>query len=229
MEVVVEAGPEVKEALAALGTAVSDPAGESAAAPAKPKGPDAELVKLVAGFSKEFPGAVALESQTSAGVTFTAVSMRSKMDDAMFAKLALLAPHFVTVDLTASQVTDQSVSLLKSAGSLRQLRLAETPVSDASLDVIASLPSLESLNLYGTAVTDAGAEKLKGMKQLKALYLWQTKVSPEMIEALRAALPECQIVTGVARESVRCRITLTARRAASQAPSMEAISVWVRT
>jgi hypothetical protein len=191
-----EVPAEIAGKLQALGAAVAkveEGAGEGVMAT---KGPEAALVKTVASLAKEFPGAVAFESQASSGVTFTAVSMRGKFDDAEFAKLAAVVPHLVTVDLSATKITDQSVAVLKSASQLRQLRLAETAVTDAAVETIAGLTALESLNLYGTAFTDAGAEKLKTMKNLRSLYLWQTSVSPEMVEKLRKELPECQIVTG---------------------------------
>jgi hypothetical protein len=46
-------------------------------------------------------------------------------------------------------------------------------------------------------VTDAGARRLTNVKSLKNLYLWQTAVSPQVIEELRNALPDCEIITGV--------------------------------
>jgi uncharacterized membrane protein len=187
---------DIADKLAALGAGVAKVEEGDGHGSAAAKGPDAALVKTVAGLAKEYPGAVAFESQSTAGVTFTAVSMRGKFDDAEFAKLASIVPHLVTADLSATKITDQTVAKLKSASHLRQLRLAETAVTDAAVETIVSLPALESLNLYGTALTDAGAEKLKAMKTLRSLYLWQTSVSPEMVETLRKALPECQIVTG---------------------------------
>jgi uncharacterized membrane protein len=192
----VEVSSEIQQALAALGAAVEERKEAAAHGETAAKGPDAELVKTVAALAKEFPGAVAFESQASSGVTFTAVSMRGKFDDEEFAKLAPLVPHLVTADLSATKITDQTVAALKSATRLRQLRLAETAVTDAAVEVISSLPALESLNLYGTALTDEGADKLKSMKNLRKLYLWQTSVSPETVEALRKELPECVIVTG---------------------------------
>ena len=59
-----------------------------------------------------------------------------------------------------------------------------------------NLASLEYLNLYGTQVTDAGLGELEGLKNLRAIYLWQTKVTPEGVESLKKALPQCEINTG---------------------------------
>lgn len=188
----VDVPSEVQVALSGLGEAGLQVAEGAGAATA----PSAELRQSVARLAQEFPGAVGFESQGSSDVGFTAVSLRGKLGDADFARLAPILPHLVTVDLSGTKVTDQSVATLKTATRLRRLRLAETAVTDAAMEVIIGMPALESLNLYGTAVTDAGVEKLKAMKNLRSLYLWQTSVSPEMVEVLRKELPECQVVTG---------------------------------
>lgn len=190
---------EVRAALPELGAAVSlEKASSGGGAPETSGMAHDGLKKQVADLAKQFPGAVALESQSSNGVTFTAVSMRGKFGDEDFSRLLPLMPDLVTADFSATKISDESVALLKSATRLRQLRLAETQISDAALPHIATLPGLESLNLYGTAVGDEGVKALKSMKQLRKLYLWRTEVTPAMMEELRGALPDCEIVSGVA-------------------------------
>lgn len=169
--------------------------GEDAHAPASKQ--DEALKAAVADISKEFPGALSFESQQSQLLTFTAVSLRGNLDDAGFKKLEGVTPQFVTVDLSATKVTDQAVAQLESAKSLRLVRLAETSITDAAIDTLLKLPTLESINLYGTKVTDAGASKLSGLTNLKHLYLWKTAVTPEAIKALQEKLPSCEIVVGV--------------------------------
>lgn len=177
--------------------AETPPAGEEASnGHGTPAGPDDALKTAVGTLSKEFPGALSFESQQSSLLTFTAVSLRGNLDDAGFKKLEALTPQLVTVDLSATKVTDQSVAQLKSAKSLRLVRLAETEITDAAIDSLLELPALESLNLYGTKVTDAGVGKLASLPSLKRLYLWKTSVTPEAISALKEKLPNCEIVTG---------------------------------
>lgn len=159
--------------------------------------PDEALKSSVAGISKEFPGALSFESQQSALLTFTAVSLRGNLDDAAFKKLESVTPQFVTVDLSATKITDQAVAQLGSSKNLRLIRLAETGVTDASIDTLLKIPTLESINLYGTKVTDAGVSKLAAMSNLKRLYLWKTAVTPETIKTLQEKLPKCEIVTGL--------------------------------
>ena len=140
---------------------------------------------------------MSFESQASALLTFTAVSLRGNLSDADFGKLAPVASQFVTVDLSATKITDLSVAKLATAKNLRLIRLSETAITDASIDTLLKLPSLESINLYGTKVTDAGIKKLAEMPNLKRLYLWKTAVTPEAVKALKEKLPKCEIITGV--------------------------------
>lgn len=193
-----EVPAEVKDALAKLPAATSssreEPAGHPE--PAKATGPNDSLKSAVAGLSKEFPGAISFESQESPLVTFTAVSLRGKLDDATFGKLGPVLPHLSTVDLSATKITDKSVATLESAKSLRLVRLSETAVTDSSIDTLLKIPSLESINFYGTKVTDAGVQKLAAMPNLKRLYLWQTAVTPEGIKSIKEKLPKCEVITG---------------------------------
>ena len=194
-----EVPKEIGSAIATLASFAppvsADPAGHPAIAEAA-KGPDDALKAAVGKLAEQFPGAVAFESQDSSLVTFTAVSMRGKMDDETFRALAPVMPHLVTVDLSATGITDQSVASLESAKQLRMVRLAETGVTDGAIDTLLKLPALESINFYGTKVTDSGIAKLAGMPNLKRLYLWQTAVTPEAVTALKEKLPGCEIVMG---------------------------------
>lgn len=158
--------------------------------------PDDALRAAVIQLSEVFPGALSFESQQSALLTFTAVSLRGNFDDAGFKQLAPVAAQFVTVDLSATKVTDQAVAQLVGAKQLRLIRLAETGITDAALETLVKIPSLESINLYGTKVTDAGVAKLAALPNLKRLYLWQTGVTPAVVDELKKKLPNCEIVTG---------------------------------
>ncbi len=181
----------------AAGSALTGSAAPAPAPAPAPTGPDEALKAKVAAISKDFPGALSFESQGSVLLTFTAVSMRANLDDAAFKKLEPVSSKLVTVDLSATKITDQGVTQLSAAKSLRVIRLAETGVTDAAIETLLKLPSLESINLYGTKVTDAGVSKLSALTKLKRLYLWQTAVTPAAIKTLKEKLPGCEIVTGI--------------------------------
>lgn len=161
-----------------------------------PSAPDSNLKKSVADLSKIFPGTLVFESQNSSLVSFTAVSLRSKLDDESFAQFTAVIPQLVTADLSGSNITDKSVANLEVAKQLRQIRLGETQVTDAAIDSLLKLPALESINLFGTKITDIGLLKLAAIPNLKNLYLWQTAVTPEAIKSLKEKLPNCEIITG---------------------------------
>jgi uncharacterized membrane protein len=194
-----EANPPaaIQQLLALIVPSAPAQAGEETVPHSTPVGPDDALKSSVVELSKDFPGALSFESQQSALLTFTAVSMRGNLDDATFKKLEPLSQHWVTVDLSATNITDEAVAQLAKAKDLRLIRLAETRITDAAIDTLLTLPALESINLYGTKVTDAGVSKLSAMPNLKKLYLWQTAVTPEAIKALQEKLPGCEIIAGV--------------------------------
>lgn len=159
--------------------------------------PSDDLRATVAKLGADFPGGLTFESQATSNLTFTGVSLRKNLTDELFAKLGPVIPKMVAVDLSATSVTDASITLLAKAPDLRMVRLSETGITDASMDTLAKLTKLESVNLYGTKVTDAGVKKLSALTNLKRLYLWQTAVTPEAIAELKKALPAVEIVTGV--------------------------------
>lgn len=174
--------------------AESAPATESPAATTQA---NEALAAAVASLTKEFPGSVTFESQQGTGISFTAASLRGSLDDTAFAKFAPIIPHLVTLDCSATKITDQSVAQLIPATNLRMVRLAETTITDAAIESLVKIPSLQSVNLYGTKVTDAGIAKLATLPNLKHLYLWQTAVTPAAITALKEKLPSCEIITGL--------------------------------
>ena len=185
----------IREAITKLAPGPSRTAGSSAPH-AESTGPDEALKSAVARISREFPGTLGFESQQSALLAFTAVSLRGNLDDAAFQKFESVTSRFVTVDLSATKITDRAVAQLVSAKNLRLIRLAETGITDVAIDTLVKLPALESINLYGTKVTDAGVGKLSALPNLKRLYLWKTAVTPEAIKTLKEKLPACEIVTG---------------------------------
>ncbi len=159
--------------------------------------PDENLSKTVSELGADFPGGLTFESQESSNLTFTGVSLRKNLTDENFAKLGPVIHKLVSVDLSATGITDRSVALLAPAENLRMIRLNETGITDASMDTLVKLQSLESVNLFGTAVTDAGVKKLSALPNLKSLYLWQTEVSEGVIAELKKALPDLEVVTGI--------------------------------
>jgi hypothetical protein len=68
-----------------------------------------------------------------------------------------------------------------------------TPVGDSGMARIAALPELTWISLQKTKVTDAGVARLAALTNLKHLDLRETGVSWEGVNALKRALPDCDI------------------------------------
>jgi hypothetical protein len=119
-----------------------------------------------------------------------------KIEDASLAPLKNL-PKLAQLNVRGKDITDAGLVFIKDSKGLIRLHLERTKVTDAGLENLKGLENLEYLNLYGTAVTDAGLKHLEGLKKLKRLYLWETKVTDAGVAALKAAIPELQIVRGV--------------------------------
>ncbi|MBX2796985.1 MAG: hypothetical protein KTR31_04940 [Myxococcales bacterium] len=68
--------------------------------------------------------------------------------------------------------------------SLRELELSYTQVDDDSLRYLADLEQLRTLSLQHTRVTDAGVGRLAHLPNLKTLDLRQTAVSPAVADVL---------------------------------------------
>jgi uncharacterized membrane protein len=137
-------------------------------------------------------------SQDSTDLEFTAVSLRGKLDDQTFLKLAPVSTALTSVKLGATSITEETIAAeLPKMANLKKLDLSQTQIGDAAMDSVAKLEGLEWLNLYGTQVTDAGIMTLKGLGNLKKIYLWQSKATPEGAKALQAELPGLEVVFGV--------------------------------
>lgn len=189
--------PEEIEAIVSKLVEIPDP--KEVADKTQPEGhgkPDKALKDLLAKITDKYPGTLTFESQKSAGVVLSAVSLRSKLGDSEFAEFVPVIPHLVGADLSASAIGDSSVSKLADASRLKMLRLGQTGISDKSADTLAALSELESLNLYGTQVTDVTLLRLATLPKLKKLYLWQTKVTEQGVKQFMERLPECEVVLG---------------------------------
>jgi uncharacterized membrane protein len=186
------------EVLAALANVAGAAAAESETAglPAAPELGET-LKSEVERLRREYPAALNYESSSTSGLTFTAAGMRSAFGDDDLAQLEAVLPAMVSMDLTATSLTDEGVKMLAKATSLKSLRLSETAITEASLGTLARLTSLESLNLYGTQVGSPAVLKLAPLQKLRKLYLWRTQVDAAGVLQLGEKLPDCEIITGL--------------------------------
>lgn len=104
-------------------------------------------------------------------------------------------PHLAMLYLSNTRVTDDVVPHIKGLKSLKALQLSHTGISDKGLAELDEFADLTHLGLNGTSVSDKSIEVLKRFKSLQYLNVVDAKLTAEGIAALRAALPECRVVS----------------------------------
>ena len=75
-----------------------------------------------------------------------------------------------------------------------ELVAALKTVVTAEVRVVVEGMDIVGLNLDDTKVTDEALEKLTGLNKLRWLGLVRTNVTPEGIETLQKALPDCAVL-----------------------------------
>jgi hypothetical protein len=101
------------------------------------------------------------------------------------------------LDLTHTGVGDEAVAAVAAFPALRKLSLTLTRVTDRGLAPLAGLDRLAELYLAETAVSDAAVPVLERMASLRTLVLLRTAVSDAGAAALRRALPQALVQTGM--------------------------------
>jgi hypothetical protein len=101
-----------------------------------------------------------------------------------------LNPDVVVLQMANSDVTDETIQVLRGMNALQELDLNGTQLTDAGLNVLKDLPALSDLRLARTRITDQGfRDALFSKSSLMKLDLRETRVSPETVQAWRDAKP----------------------------------------
>lgn len=105
-------------------------------------------------------------------------------------------PDLVILNLSGSDVDDQSLRWVAELSQLKSLNLAWTSITDDGLSLLGKLSDLQALWLDETKITDAGLVHLKSLSKLRRLYLEGTSVTDSAVKDLRDELPNCEIFWG---------------------------------
>jgi len=97
------------------------------------------------------------------------------------------------VQLEGAQASEGNVRKAAQLTTLVGLRLTGTGVTDACLLPLQGHPYLATLDLYSTSVSDAGLAHLAGLNALKWLTIDGGGVTQQGVNALRSALPKCEV------------------------------------
>lgn len=104
-----------------------------------------------------------------------------------------IADQIVHLNVSKTQITDQSMAEIAKLKRLVRLDLHQTSISDAEIEQLKKLKHLRYLNLYGTQVSDKGLQALHSMKNLQSVYLWNSKATSEGAKALADAIPDVKV------------------------------------
>jgi Leucine Rich Repeat (LRR) protein len=117
----------------------------------------------------------------------------TNLSDRGVAELAHLK-NLHTLDLRGTRVTSKGLGALTSLPNLRRLKLWKAKgIDDAAIPVFLQMQQLESLELPETNVTAAGLAHLSGHRHLKHLFLGGLDLTPEQVDSLRQAMPNCLV------------------------------------
>lgn len=114
------------------------------------------------------------------------------VDDYELAHLRHLTGLF-ELNLHDTDVQGKGLRHLKAMTSLDVLDLSRTPLTDSGVVRLKPLKSLRILDLGNTPITDAAVEHLGQLTRLRVLVINDTKIGREGFDALRQALPQCEI------------------------------------
>lgn len=96
------------------------------------------------------------------------------------------------LNVTPQASTDLSPLAALNPDDLQYLQLSSTRVNNAGLAHLSKLTGLRVLWLYDTPVSDAGLVHLRSLTGLRILNLRSTLVTSAGVDALQAALPQCE-------------------------------------
>lgn len=139
-------------------------------------------------------GAVALAKQTRLKRCGIGSTLKESSGEAV---AALVKAPIEDLALLDNQATPVGLAHAAKIATLKVLDASHAPtVTDASLPAIAALPQLAEFRLGSAQITDQGLQQLAASKSLKKLTLSGLKmVTPDGVNRLREALPQCVIET----------------------------------
>lgn len=86
-------------------------------------------------------------------------------------------PNLKTINLSSTDISDDSLQVISSISSLRTIMLSYTKVTNKTLVMISSLPELQKLNLGQTNINDEGLAILRYCQGLTDVSIFRTAVS----------------------------------------------------
>jgi len=183
---------EIKASLLALQSGTSMASAETAELPAQPveQGDTALIRRLTESGVTILP-----VSRESNYLNCNFVSASGNIDSLLI-RLSALKKQLLSLKLDGVQLQDTSYARLASFTTLSTLQLSHSNLRDETLLKLKTLKGLRSLNVVGTAVTAKGMAGLKDLTQLKNIYLYQTAIATGEQPLLKQAFPTAKLDFG---------------------------------
>lgn len=121
----------------------------------------------------------------------TLIMSGAEIEDTAYAALQHLQ-NVKLLDLSETGFADEHASLLSEVETLRILELSQTRIGNESIKQLSHLP-IESLAVQQCKIDDTAILEFAKMKQLRFLDIRGTGTTPEAVESLKEALPNCVI------------------------------------
>jgi len=99
-----------------------------------------------------------------------------------------------SLDIRSRAIRGTGLCYLSKLPYLRDLSMSYCFIEDEAMQAAGTLRNIESLILVDNRFTDAGLVHLEPLTNLRRLDLWRNRITPEGVERLQGALPDCQIV-----------------------------------
>jgi mono/diheme cytochrome c family protein len=162
------------------------------AVPAGPMAPDyRKFAAQIKALEAKLPlRLIPVSQNVTDGLVLRTAAEVDKVDDAVVAQLAPVAPLIVDAELSRTRITNKSLAVVAKFTNLRRLDLAYTKVTSDGLGVLAPLAKLRTINLVSTAVDDSAAPALRRLGGLQEVHAFESKMSERMLTTLRTTLEE---------------------------------------
>ena len=121
----------------------------------------------------------------------------SQFSDAQANLISTIDSHLVWLNLSNTQITNNTLKTISKCRNILKLNLANTVIDDQSIQSINQFSQLNSLNIVGTLITDEGLLKLNLSKSLKVIYCWNSRITLKGIETFKKLNTSVQINTGI--------------------------------
>lgn len=117
-------------------------------------------------------------------------------DPNSLSELAPVQKQTVSLNLNNMPLDDAGMTELRNFPNLERLYINFASVKGEGIVQLAGLENLRLLSLSGNPLESAAAVELEKLKNLRQLFLWNTGLEPQLIDQIKAALPNTKVEIG---------------------------------